>query len=143
MMATPQRLEFVRRLQTVMATGYSSMGAWCLIHPTSVIALSLSPAYAVQSATTALLMRCFGAQAMTAGLLLGTSSLDERGFTCFGLAMIPYLFFNAWYLAGPGRGVFTNWLYMDLVGNLFFGAGSAYCAKLLREQREIDTAKSR
>ncbi|CAI4218828.1 unnamed protein product [Parascedosporium putredinis] len=102
-MATPQRLEFVRRLQTVMATGYSSMGAWCLIHPTSVIALSLSPAYAVQSATTALLMRCFGAQAMTAGLLLGTSSLDERGFTCFGLAMIPYLFFNAWYLAGPGR----------------------------------------
>lgn len=81
-------------------------------------------------------MRCFGAQAMTVGLLLGVSPMDERSFTSFALAMIPYLMFNAWFGVGPGRGVFTRWLFMDFVGNVFFGLGSAYCVKLLREQRE-------
>ncbi|PKS08090.1 hypothetical protein jhhlp_005365 [Lomentospora prolificans] len=137
-MTTPQRIQFVRRLQTAMAVGYSSMGAWCLLHPASVISLSLSPTYAVYNATTGLLMRCFGAQAMTAGLLLGTAPMDERSFTCFGLAMVPYIFFNAWYGVGPGRGVFTKWLFMDFVGNIFFGLGSAYCVRLLREQGEED-----
>lgn len=80
-------------------------------------------------------MRCFGAQAMTSGLLLGVSPMDERSFTAFGVAMLPYLMFNAWFLAGPGRGVFTNWLFMDLVGNVVFAVGSGYCVKLLREAR--------
>lgn len=73
---------------------------------------------------------------MTAGLLLGTSPMNERSFTCFGLAMIPYVAFNVWYGVGPGRGVFTKWLFLDFVGNVFFGLGSAYCAKVLREHRE-------
>lgn len=73
---------------------------------------------------------------MTAGLLLGTSPMDERSFASFGLAMIPYVAFNAWFGVGPGRGVFTKWLAMDFVGNVFFALGSAYCAKLLREARE-------
>lgn len=81
-------------------------------------------------------MRCFGAQAMTSGMLLGVSPMDERSFASFGLAMVPYLMFNGWFIVGPGRGVFTRWLFMDLVGNVFFGLGSAYCFKLLREQRE-------
>ena len=80
-------------------------------------------------------MRCFGAQAMTAGLLLGTAPMDERSFASFGLAMIPFLGFNAYFIVGPGREVFTKWLLMDLVGNLFFGLGSAFCAKVLREQK--------
>ncbi len=83
-------------------------------------------------------MRVFGAQALTAGLLLGTSPMDERSFAYFGLAMIPYIGFNAWFGIGPGRGVFTVWLAGDLIGNLFFGLGSAYCSWLLREQREED-----
>ena len=85
-------------------------------------------------------MRCFGAQAMTCGLLLSVLPMDERSFTTFGLAMIPYVVFNAWFGVGPGRGVFP-WLFMDFVGNVFFGLGSAYCVKLLKEQREEDGAK--
>jgi hypothetical protein len=90
-MATPQTLETVRRIQVALATGYSSMGAWqvflpclwvinpddrprCLLHPSSVIVLGPAPQYALTNRTTSLLMRCFGAQAMTAGLLLGTST---------------------------------------------------------------------
>lgn len=115
-----------------------SMGAWCLLHPSSVISLSLRPAYAIISPTTELIMRCFGAQAMTAGLLLGVSPMDERSFTSFGAAMLPYLAFNVWFCLGPGRSVFTNWLFMDFVGNIVFGLGSVYCVKLLREQRESE-----
>lgn len=73
---------------------------------------------------------------MTAGLLLGTAPMNERSFAAFGLAMIPYLLFNGWFGVGPGRGVFTPLLTLDFVGNMFFGLGSAYCWKLLREQRE-------
>ncbi len=83
-------------------------------------------------------MQCFGAQAMTAGLLLGTADMTERSFAYFGLAMIPYVAFNCWFGLGPGRNIFTPLIWMDFVGNCFFGLGSAYCVRLLREQREED-----
>ena len=79
-------------------------------------------------------MRCFGAQAMTSGLLLGFSNLTASGFALFGLSMVPYLGFNAWFLFGPGKGVFTGWLWLDLMGNVVFLSGSLFAAKILREE---------
>ena len=73
---------------------------------------------------------------MTTGLLLGVAPMDERSFTAFGAAMVPYLMFNAYFGVGPGRGVFTKWLLRDFVGNVVFAVGSGYCVKLLREGRE-------
>ncbi|KAK0727635.1 hypothetical protein B0T26DRAFT_695230 [Lasiosphaeria miniovina] len=142
-MATPQRLETVRRLQLAMATSYSAMGAWCLVHPSSVMALGFTPAYAALcNTTTALLMRCFGAQAMTCGLVLGTSTMTPLSFTAFGLAMIPYVGWNFWFSAvGPAAGVISGLMWMDFAGNLFFGLGSLYCARLLREQQQEDGAR--
>jgi hypothetical protein len=81
-------------------------------------------------------MRCFGAQATTCGLLLGTTTMTKRSFTAFGLAMIPYLAFNAWFGIGPGRGMFTSLLWLDFVGNITFGLGSFYCASLLTETKQ-------
>lgn len=84
-------------------------------------------------------MRCFGAQAMTAGLLLGTSTMTATSFKAFGLAMLPYLGFNAWFSGwGPGSGVFTGWLWMDFIGNLVFFGGSMGAAALLGEERKLD-----
>ena len=117
------------------------MGALVLVDPATIIKLSLTPTYAIMNRTTTLMMRCFAAQAMTSGLLLGVSPMDERSFTSFGLAMVPYLLFNGWFLVGPGQGVFTNWLLADFVGNVFFGLGSMYCAKLLRGDREDNLKK--
>ena len=71
---------------------------------------------------------------MTSGLLLGVSNLTARGFALFGLSMIPYLGFNAWFLVGPGKGVFTEWLWLDLVGNVVFLSGSLFVAKIMREE---------
>lgn len=76
-------------------------------------------------------MRCFGAQAMISGLLLGVAPMNARSFNAFALAMMPFLGFNAWFIVGPGREMFTNWLLMDLVGNVFYAVGSAYCARVL------------
>lgn len=78
-------------------------------------------------------MRCFGAQALTAALLLATSEMTVRKFTAFGLAMVPYLGFNAWFGIGPGRGVFTRWLWMDFLGNVGFLVGSVWAVRLLEE----------
>ena len=110
-----------------------------LIHPASVLALGLTPPYlAMCNATTTLFARCFGAQAMTCGLVLGTAeNLGERGFRAFALAMVPYLVaFNFWFSAwGPRKGMVTSLIWLDFVGNVGFLGGSWYCAKLLGEER--------
>ncbi|KAK4457640.1 hypothetical protein QBC42DRAFT_278641 [Cladorrhinum samala] len=135
MTTTVQRLEMVRRLQTAMATAYAGLGAWVLIHPSSVIALCLTPKYAAMAnTTTRLFARCFGAQAMTCGLLLGTSDMTPFSFTAFGVAMVPYLAWNVWFGVGPARGMVNELMLIDFVGNLFFMGGSLWCAKVLREE---------
>ncbi|KAJ0413135.1 hypothetical protein BJY00DRAFT_320091 [Aspergillus carlsbadensis] len=91
-----------------MALGYSSLGAWCLLHPTSALRLSLTPKYTTLDRTPVLIMQCFGAQAMACGLLLGVADMTWKSFLAFGLAMVPYLGFNAWLGFGPGRGVPTS-----------------------------------
>jgi hypothetical protein len=73
---------------------------------------------------------------MTAGLLLGTSKMTVTSFTTFGVSMTPYLGFNAWFIIGPGRGVFTNLLWMDFVGNMIFLSCSLFAAKLLSDDEE-------
>jgi hypothetical protein len=85
-------------------------------------------------------MQCFGAQAATCGLLLAVSDMTAKSFTAFGLAMVPYLGFNAWFIVGPGKGFFTNWLFMDLIGNLTFLSGSLIAAKLLRQEAKAKKA---
>ncbi|KAL2195214.1 hypothetical protein P885DRAFT_62455 [Corynascus similis CBS 632.67] len=135
-MTTPQRLEAVRRVQTVMSAAYTGLGAWCLLHPYSVIALGFTPEYAAESSViTYLTTRCFGAQAMTCGLVLGTSDMTAFSFTAFGLAMIPYIGWNFWFGIGPARGMVTNLMWLDFVGNVFFLGGSLWCAKVLKEEK--------
>lgn len=106
----------------------------CLLHPYSVIALGFTPKYVVMSnATTYLFARCFGAQAMTCGLVLGTSEMTAFSFTAFGLAMIPYIGWNFWFGIGPAKGMVNSLIWLDFAGNVFFMGGSLWCAKVLRE----------
>ncbi|KAH8599538.1 hypothetical protein B0O99DRAFT_737310 [Bisporella sp. PMI_857] len=82
-----------------------------------------------------LLTRCFGAQAMTVGLLLFTSDMTARSFTAFGLAMLPYLGFNAWFLGGPGKGYLRValagrcWEYVFLAATLLIVKLIVVCIK--------------
>lgn len=94
------------------------------------------------NATTHLFARCFGAQAMTCGLLLGTSDMTAFSFTAFGLAMVPYIAWNVWFGIGPARGMVNELMLIDFVGNIFFMGGSLWCAKLLREEAKKSEGKS-
>ncbi|KAK3326068.1 hypothetical protein B0H66DRAFT_550009 [Apodospora peruviana] len=86
------------------------------------------------NSTTSLFVRCFGAQAMTCGLVLGTSDMTALSFTAFGVAMLPYLGWNYWCSGlGPAGGMVSRWMLMDFLGNCFFLGGSLYCARLLRD----------
>lgn len=78
---------------------------------------------------------------MTTGLLLGISDMTVRSFTAFGLAMIPYLGFNAWFGIGPGRGMFTKLLWMDFAGNVVFLSGSLVAAIMLRNEEVAEGTK--
>lgn len=69
--------------------------------------------------------------------------MSQRSFTVFGLAMTPYVAFNLWFGFGPGRGMFTPWLWLDFIGNMIFGLGSLYCAKLLKEDDDDDFKKDK
>jgi hypothetical protein len=110
----------------------------CLFHPQSVISLGFTPAFAaLANATTRLCMRCFGAQAMTCALVLGTADMTVTSFTAFGLAMVPYLVaWNLWFGIGPGKGMINKWMWLDCIGNLFFMGGSLWCARLLKEEEK-------
>jgi len=115
--------------------------------------------------------------------------MDSTAFKVFGLGMIPYFWFNGWFLFGPGyvltllftfpfflflkpflplgfsvfreerdnemklltvrfwgcrKGIFTNWLWMDFIGNTIFAGGSAWCVYLLSQgEREQKTGGER
>ncbi|KAL2798990.1 hypothetical protein BJX66DRAFT_294538 [Aspergillus keveii] len=116
-----------------MLTLHQNLKQRCLLYPTSAIRLSLAPQYITLDRAPVLIMRCFGAQAMTCGLLVGVADMSRKSFLAFGAAMVPYLGFNAWFGIGPGRGVFTPWLWLDFVGNVGFFVGSLWCAQLVGE----------
>jgi hypothetical protein len=116
----------------------------CLFHPYSVVALGFTPKYvAMANETTHLFVRCWGAQAMTCGLVLGTSQMTAFSFKVFGLAMIPYIVgFNFWFSdIGPAKGMINSWMWVDFIGNMFFMLGSLWCSKVLKEEEERKKAK--
>ncbi len=65
-------------LQRLIALPYLILGGWCLVAPRSVEQLTLNPDYQHLSATSALLIGCFGAQAVLGGLFIWTLSILER-----------------------------------------------------------------
>lgn len=106
----------LKLVQQLIAIPFLGLGGWCLLHPVSVERLSLQAEYQHLSTTSALLIACFGAQALLAGLLVLFSTFTRRTFLVFGVAMLPFLAFNyAFVFVWP---IFTSWMALDLVGNL-------------------------
>ncbi|KAG8625278.1 hypothetical protein KVT40_007029 [Elsinoe batatas] len=124
-MATPQRLTTVHRLQTAMAASYAGMGAWYLPFPGTVLCLSFRLSFHSIHPTAVLLMRYFGAQAATAGVLLGTAQMTSFSYKVSSLAMVPYI-------VGPNaRGVL-------MIGNLFFMGGSWWAARVVEGMEKVE-----
>ena len=124
-----------RKLQVLQALVFLGLGGWCLFAPHMVERLALRPEYQHLSATTALLMGCFGAQAVLCGSLIMAAHFTARTFLVFGLlASIPFFVFNVWFVWVAE--MFTAWMLLDFAGNLSFLLIGIVGWRLMRDETE-------
>ena len=109
--------------QRLIALPFLVLGGWCVLMPEMVERLCLRPEYVHGSATTALLIGCFGAQAALSGLFAMFSRFTGTTFLVYGVALLPFFWFNYWFVHVVP--VFNAWMALDLVCNL---AMLALCA---------------
>ena len=62
--------------QKLLAGVFIGLGSWCVISPRSMLDLSVNPESLIVTPLTTFLARCFGAQAILAGTLLGKNDLN-------------------------------------------------------------------
>ena len=103
--------------QRLLALPFLILGAWCLVVPHMVERLGISPEYQHLSTTSALLMGCFGAQAVLGGLFIAFSRWTKATFAIYGVALLPFFWFNYYFVFVVP--VMTRWMALDLVSNLF------------------------
>jgi hypothetical protein len=102
-------------LQRVIALPYLLLGGWCLVAPHMVEALMFTPAYQHLSATSALMIGCFGAQAVLGGLFIWFSEWTAKTFLVYAIALLPFFWFNYWFVYEVP--IFNRWMALDFVSN--------------------------
>ena len=105
------------QIQRVIALPYFILGGWCVIAPKSVEMLTVNPVYQHLSATSALFIGCFGAQAVLGGLFIWFSRWRRATFLIYACALLPFFWFNYWFVFEVP--IFNRWLALD------FGANAA------------------
>lgn len=101
--------------QRMIAVPFLVLGAWCLFLPRMVERLGFQPDYLHQSDTTALLIGCFGAQAILSGLFAAFSRFTRTTFLVYGIALLPFFWFNYWFVFVVP--IFSGWMALDFVAN--------------------------
>jgi len=101
--------------QRLIALPFLILGAWCLLFPGMVERLTLNPEYVSGSAAAKLLIGCFGAQAVLSGLFVAFSRFTRTTFLVYGLALIPFFWFNYWFVFEVP--VLNRWMALDFVSN--------------------------
>ena len=120
-------------IQKCLAAIFLLLGGWCLTMPALVESLVFRPEFQHGTATTKILLGCFGAQAMLAGLLIYTTRFEPRSFLIFGVfASVPFFIFNYYFYFVEK--IFTDWMLLDFVGNI---AILALCILGYRKSRSI------
>ena len=104
-------------IQRFIALPYLVLGGWCLLAPLMVETLTVNPAYQHLSATSALFIGCFGAQAILGGLFVWFSQWRRTTFLVYAIALLPFFWFNYWFVFEVP--IFNRWLALD------FGANAA------------------
>lgn len=104
-------------IQRLIALPFLTLGAWCLIAPHSIERLGVNPEYQHLSATSALMMGCFGAQAVLSGLFAWFSRFTRTTFLAYGIALLPFFWFNYWFVYEVP--IFNRWMAIDFVSNAF------------------------
>lgn len=103
--------------QRLLALPFLILGAWCLVAPHMVERLGISQEYQHLSTTSALLMGCFGAQAVLGGLFIAFSRWTKATFAIYAVALLPFFWFNYYFVFVVP--VMTRLMAIDLASNLF------------------------
>jgi hypothetical protein len=103
-------------IQRLIAIPFLVLGAWALLFPGMVERLTLTPQYQHNSATSALLIGCFGAQAVLSGLFAAFSRFTKTTFLVYAVALLPFFWFNYWFVFVVP--MFNAWLALDFVSNM-------------------------
>src|SRR5687768_16664182 len=80
-----------------------------------VARLGFRPEHYRQSIATSLMIGCFGAQAVLSGLFAAFSRFTRTTFLVYGIALLPFFWFNYWYVFVVP--VFNAWMALDFVSN--------------------------
>ena len=106
----------VRTIQWLLACVFFVLGGWCLVSPSSVIALCVTPAYRSDAPLAVFAVACFGAPAVLSGLFAAATRFSKWTFLAYGLALLPFFYFD-WYFTAVVP-LFTALGLMDAVGNV-------------------------
>ena len=109
--------------QRLLALPFLILGGWCLVAPAMVERLTINPDYQHLSATSALFIGCFGAQAVLGALFIAFSRWTKRTFAIYGAALLPFFWFNYYFVFEVP--VLNRWMLLDFGSNL---AMLAVCA---------------
>jgi len=103
-------------IQRLIAVVFIGLGGWCLLLPSMVADMTLTPAYRGDDPVIPILVGCFGAQAVLAGLFAAFARFTRVTFLVYGVALLPFFVFDWWFFAM--KPVFNGFILLDLVGNL-------------------------
>lgn len=87
----------VRTIQWWLASVFFILGGWCLLWPSSVLALTITPAFRSTAPLALILIGAFGAQALIAGLFAAFARFERTTFIAYGLALLPFFVFDYWF----------------------------------------------
>lgn len=107
-------------IQRAIALPYLVLGSWCLLAPVMIERMMVNPAYQHLSATSALFIGCFGAQAVLGGLFIWFSRFTRQTFLVYAIALLPFFGFNYWFVYEVP--ILNRWMVLD------FGANAAMLA---------------
>ena len=105
-----------RTAQYLLASVFFILGGWCLIAPEMVMTLAFTPAYQSSDPVVSILVACFGAQAVLAGIFAAFSIFTRRTFLAYGIALLPFFVFDYWFYAVEPMLTMVGLL--DVVGNI-------------------------
>ena len=103
------------QIQRLIAIPYLLLGGWCLFAPQTVERLTIAPAYQHLSTTSALIIGCFGAQAVLGAIFIWFSRWQRETFLAYAIALLPFFCFNYWFVFEVP--VFNRWLVLDFGAN--------------------------
>ena len=105
-----------KHIQHLLASVFFVLGGWCLVSPSSVMALAITSQYRSDAAIVPILMAAFGAQALIAGVFAAFSIFTKATYVAYGLALMPFFVFDYWfYVVDP----LLTWVgLLDALGNV-------------------------